>query len=276
MKAMVLAAGRGERMRPLTLDRPKPLLEVAGLPLIVHHLHALAMAGFREVVINVSWLGDQIRAALGDGSRYNVRIEYSDEGPEPLETGGGIFRALPLLGPAPFLVLNGDVWTDYPFAKLRESLRSDDLAQLVLVPNPAHNAARRFRAARGTHRRAGARTGWGRHAEQRRRATCHQRTADVLGRRRLSAGAVRRLPGRHIQAGAIDPRRGAREPRRRRGARRRVDRHRHAGAAGGTGPTTAKYPVVPAVGTAAVVRTARRTARRSLQQSQVQAAHTHP
>ena len=140
MKAMVLAAGRGERMRPLTLDRPKPLLEVAGLPLIVHHLHALAMAGFREVVINVSWLGEQIRAALGDGSRYNVRIEYSDEGPEPLETGGGIFRALPLLGPAPFLVLNGDVWTDYPYAKLRGSPRADDLAQLVLVPNPAHNA----------------------------------------------------------------------------------------------------------------------------------------
>jgi MurNAc alpha-1-phosphate uridylyltransferase len=144
MKAMVLAAGRGERMRPLTLDRPKPLLEVAGLPLIVHHLHALAMAGFREVVVNVSWLGGQIRAALGDGSRYNVRIEYSDEGPEPLETGGGIFRALPLLGPEPFLVLNGDVWTDYPFAKLRESLRADDLAQLVLVPNPAHNAGGDF------------------------------------------------------------------------------------------------------------------------------------
>jgi MurNAc alpha-1-phosphate uridylyltransferase len=139
MKAMVLAAGRGERMRPLTLDRPKPLLEVAGLPLIVHHLHALAMAGFREVVINVSWLGEQIRAALGDGSRYNVRIQYSDEGPEPLETGGGIFRALRLLGPAPFLVLNGDVWTDYPYARLRGSLRPDDLAQLVLVPNPVHN-----------------------------------------------------------------------------------------------------------------------------------------
>lgn len=144
MKAMVLAAGRGERMRPLTLDRPKPLLEAGGLPLIVHHLHALAMAGFREVVINVCWLGGQIRAALGDGSRYNVRIEYSDEGPEPLETGGGIFRALPLLGPAPFLVLNGDVWTDYPYARLRESLRPGDLAELVLVPNPAHNAGGDF------------------------------------------------------------------------------------------------------------------------------------
>lgn len=139
MKAMVLAAGRGERMRPLTLERPKPLLEVGGLPLIVHHLHALAMAGFRDVVVNLSWLGPQIRSALGDGSRYNVRLAYSDEGPEPLETGGGIFRALPLLGPAPFLVLNGDVWTDYPYAKLRESLRPADLAHLVLVPNPAHN-----------------------------------------------------------------------------------------------------------------------------------------
>jgi MurNAc alpha-1-phosphate uridylyltransferase len=139
MKAMVLAAGRGERMRPLTLDRPKPLLEVAGLPLIGHHLHALAMAGFRDVVVNVSWLGDRIRAALGDGSRYNVRLRYSDEGTEPLETGGGIFRALPLLGPAPFLVLNGDVWTDFPYAKLRESLRPADLAHVVLVENPAHN-----------------------------------------------------------------------------------------------------------------------------------------
>ena len=136
---MILAAGRGERMRPLTLDRPKPLLEVGGLPLIVHHLHALAMAGFRDVVVNLSWLGSQIKAALGDGSRYNVRLAYSDEGPEPLETGGGIFRALPLLGPAPFLVLNGDVWTDYPYAKLRESLRPADLAHLVLVGNPDHN-----------------------------------------------------------------------------------------------------------------------------------------
>jgi N-acetyl-alpha-D-muramate 1-phosphate uridylyltransferase len=144
MKAMVLAAGRGERMRPLTLDRPKPLLEVAGMPLIGHHLHALAMAGFRDVVVNLSWLGDQIREALGDGSRYNVRVRYSDEGPEPLETGGGIFRALPLLGPAPFLVLNGDVWTDFPYAKLSESLRSGDVAHLVLVENPAHNAGGDF------------------------------------------------------------------------------------------------------------------------------------
>jgi MurNAc alpha-1-phosphate uridylyltransferase len=137
---MVLAAGRGERMRPLTLERPKPLLEAGGRPLIVHHLEALARAGIRDVVINVSWLGTQVVSALGDGSRHDVRIAYSDEGPEPLETGGGIFRALPLLGPAPFLVLNGDVWTDYPYARLRAVLRPADLAHLVLVPNPLHNA----------------------------------------------------------------------------------------------------------------------------------------
>lgn len=118
MKAMILAAGRGERMRPLTLERPKPLLQVGGMPLIVHHLHALARGGLRDIVVNLSWLGDQIRAALGDGSRYGVRIEYSEEGPEPLETGGGIFRALPLLGSGPFVVLNGDIWTDYLYARL--------------------------------------------------------------------------------------------------------------------------------------------------------------
>jgi MurNAc alpha-1-phosphate uridylyltransferase len=142
--AMILAAGRGERMRPLTISRPKPLLEVAGLPLIVHHLHALSAAGMRDIVVNVSWLGGQIISALGDGSRYGVRLRFSDEGPEPLETGGGIFRALPLLGPAPFLVLNGDIWTDYPYARLRETLRPADLAHLVLVENPRHNAAGDF------------------------------------------------------------------------------------------------------------------------------------
>jgi MurNAc alpha-1-phosphate uridylyltransferase len=136
---MILAAGRGERMRPLTLVRPKPLLEAGGAPLIVHHLRALAAAGFEDVVINLSWLGPQIREALGDGVRHGLRLHYSDEGPEPLETGGGIFRALPLLGPGPFLVLNGDVWTDLDWAALRERLAPGDLAHLVLVPNPAHN-----------------------------------------------------------------------------------------------------------------------------------------
>ena len=107
MRAMILAAGKGERMRPLTLARPKPLLEVGGMALIEHHLYALAAAGFEEVVVNLSWLGDLIPAALGDGSRYGLRIAYSPEGPEPLETGGGIFRALPSLCPMgvePFLV----------------------------------------------------------------------------------------------------------------------------------------------------------------------------
>jgi MurNAc alpha-1-phosphate uridylyltransferase len=136
---MILAAGRGERMRPLTLDRPKPLLEAGGAPLIVHHLRALRAAGFEDVVVNLSWLGEQIRAGLGDGSRHGVRLHYSDEGPEPLETGGGIFRALPLLGAGPFLVLNGDVWTDFDWSLLRDKLAPRDLAHLVLVPNPLHN-----------------------------------------------------------------------------------------------------------------------------------------
>jgi len=146
---MILAAGRGERMRPLTLARPKPLLEAGGAPLIVHHLRALQKAGFGDVVVNLSWLGEQIRTALGDGGRHGVRLHYSDEGPEPLETGGGIFRALPLLGAGPFLVLNGDVWTDIDWARLRERLAPNDLAHLVLVPNPAHNEQGDFVLERG-------------------------------------------------------------------------------------------------------------------------------
>jgi MurNAc alpha-1-phosphate uridylyltransferase len=144
---MILAAGRGERMRPLTVARPKPLLEVGGRALITHHLERLAAAGFDRVVINLSWLGEQIVAALGDGTHHGLDIVYSEEGPEPLETGGGIFRALPLLQErpgAPFVVLNGDVWTDYPYARLRDrfagGFTADDLAHVVLVPNPAHNA----------------------------------------------------------------------------------------------------------------------------------------
>jgi len=146
---MILAAGRGERMRPLTLARPKPLLEAGGAPLIVHHLRALVAAGFEDVVINLSWLGLQVREALGDGSRYGLRLHYSEEGLEPLETGGGIFRALPLLGEGPFLVLNGDVWTDLDCARLRGRLAPGDLAHLVLVPNPAHNPAGDFVLERG-------------------------------------------------------------------------------------------------------------------------------
>ena len=119
MKAMLLAAGRGERMRPITDSLPKPLVRVGGRALIAWHLDALARGGIHEVVINLSWLGEQLRAALGDGSDFGVRITWSDEGPVPLETGGGIFRALPLLGPEPFLVVNGDIWTDIDFGRLR-------------------------------------------------------------------------------------------------------------------------------------------------------------
>lgn len=134
MRAMVLAAGRGERLRPLTDTMPKPLVPVGGKPLIAWHLAALAHAGIREVVINLSWLGEQLRAALGDGRAFGLTIHYSEEGPVPLETGGGIFRALPLLGPEPFLLVNGDIWTDLAFGSL--ALGSGALAHLVLVPNP--------------------------------------------------------------------------------------------------------------------------------------------
>ena len=137
MKAMLLAAGRGERLRPLTDSTPKPLLEVRGEPLIGWHLRALARAGVREVVINLAWLGGQIRARVGDGARYGLAVQYSPEPEGALETGGGIFQALPLLGPGPFLVVNGDTHTDIEFARL--AIAPGELAHLVLVPNPAHH-----------------------------------------------------------------------------------------------------------------------------------------
>jgi len=141
MKAMILAAGFGKRLRPLTEHTPKPLLEVRGKPLIVYHLEALARAGIKEVVINTAWLGAKLEAYLGNGTEYGLRIDWSREA-EPLETGGGICQALPLLGTEPFLLVNGDVWTDYPFAQLlARPLEKDWLAHLVLVPNPEHNPA---------------------------------------------------------------------------------------------------------------------------------------
>lgn len=136
MKAMILAAGKGERLRPLTLHTPKPLVRAAGVPLIEYHIRALAQAGFAELVVNHAWLGQQIESYLADGARYGVQIRYSAEG-EPLETGGGIQRALPLLGEQPFLVVNGDIWTEFDFAGLRGPLAG--LAHLVLVDNPEHN-----------------------------------------------------------------------------------------------------------------------------------------
>ncbi|TVT86737.1 N-acetylmuramate alpha-1-phosphate uridylyltransferase MurU [Pseudomonas sp. H3(2019)] len=141
MKAMILAAGKGERMRPLTLTTPKPLVRVGGVPLIEYQLRALAAAGFSEVVINHAWLGQQIEDYLGDGSRYGLSIQYSPEG-EPLETGGGIFRALPLLGDEAFVVVNGDIWTDYDFTSLRQPMAG--LAHLVLADNPAHHPSGDF------------------------------------------------------------------------------------------------------------------------------------
>lgn len=141
MKAMLLAAGRGERMRPLTDVCPKPLLKVAGKPLILWHIQRLAAAGFTEVVINLSWLGEQIAAALGD-SCHGVAITWSREPWPALETGGGIFNALPLLGPDPFLLVNGDVFSDVDFGALQLAPR--DLGQLVLVPNPGHHPAGDF------------------------------------------------------------------------------------------------------------------------------------
>jgi len=133
---MILAAGRGERMRPLTDTTPKPLLAVHGEPLIERHVQTLVRAGIERIVINLAWLGAQIRERLGDGSRYGASIVYSDETPRALETAGGIFRALPHLSPGPFAVVNGDIYTDFPLDSLR--LSADRDAHLVLVPTPAY------------------------------------------------------------------------------------------------------------------------------------------
>ncbi len=138
MKAMILSAGLGSRMRPLTNHTPKPLLTVGGKPLIVWHIENLKRLGFREVVINVAYLGEQIIDYLGDGSKYGVDIQYSDEQEEGgLETAGGIIKALPLLSDT-FLVLNGDIWTDFSFNS-NFCLEDESLAHLILVDNPEHN-----------------------------------------------------------------------------------------------------------------------------------------
>lgn len=139
MRAMILAAGKGERMRPLTLTTPKPLLQAGGKPLIEHHLGNLRAAGFRDVVINHAWLGEQIESALGSGERFGLALHYSREG-EPLETAGGIVRALPLLTEGEsdwFLVINGDIWSDFPLSELQPPATGDAL--LVLTDNPPHH-----------------------------------------------------------------------------------------------------------------------------------------
>jgi MurNAc alpha-1-phosphate uridylyltransferase len=134
---MLLAAGRGERMRPLTDAIPKPLLTIGGKPLIVHLVEALVAEGFRELVINHAWHGAMIEQRLGDGQEFGANIEYSAEGANALETGGGIRRALPLLGSDPFVAVNADIWTDFPFGSLPDAL--DSLAHVILVDNPAHH-----------------------------------------------------------------------------------------------------------------------------------------
>jgi MurNAc alpha-1-phosphate uridylyltransferase len=140
MKTIILAAGRGERMQPLTNTTPKPLLKAGGKRLIEHSIEALVDAGFNDIVINYAHLGEQFPLVLGDGSRYNATIQYSNERAGRLETAGGIVNALPLLGNDPFLVVNGDIWTDYPFHQLNAvSLSANLLCHLVLVNNPDHN-----------------------------------------------------------------------------------------------------------------------------------------
>ena len=144
MKAMILAAGKGTRMRPLTNNTPKPLLPVGGQPLIFHHLEKLAHAGFKEIVINVSYLGEQIIETLGGGQRWGLTLDYSNE-TKPLETAGGILHAQNLLGNKPFALINGDVWSDYPLNQLRDlTLTNNALAHLILVKNPEHNPSGDF------------------------------------------------------------------------------------------------------------------------------------
>ncbi|WP_404397449.1 N-acetylmuramate alpha-1-phosphate uridylyltransferase MurU [Idiomarina loihiensis] len=139
MRAMILAAGRGSRMRPLTDNQPKPLLPVAGKPLLGYHLEKLANAGVNEVVINHAWHGEQIEDFVGDGSQWGLQVSFSKEPEGGLETAGGIIKALPLLGDAPFWVINGDIWTDWDFSDLPTRLDEEQLGHLVMVDNPVHH-----------------------------------------------------------------------------------------------------------------------------------------
>lgn len=141
-QAMILAAGKGTRLRPLTLETPKPLVEVGGQPLIVWHIKALQVAGVTDITINASWLADKLMTSLGDGKQYGVNLHWSVEDDEPLETAGGIFQALQTgkLKDAPFILVNSDVWTTYDFTKLQNyKLGNDQLAHLLLIDNPTHN-----------------------------------------------------------------------------------------------------------------------------------------
>ncbi len=150
---MILAAGAGKRMRPLTDRVPKPLLEVAGKPLAAHAVERLRAAGFDRLVVNLGYRGEQIREYLGDGARWGVSIAYSDEGGRPIGTGAGIVRALPLLGGGPFVAVNADVWTDYPLERLRRAALRE--VHVVLVPNPGHHAGGDFALRDGVLSRTG-------------------------------------------------------------------------------------------------------------------------
>ena len=154
MKAMILAAGRGERLRPHTDITPKPLIQVGKHRLIEYHLLNLARAGIEDIVINISWLADQIRETLGDGSNYSLNITYSDEGDEALETAGGIINALPLLGDQDFIVINGDIWCDYELSSL-VNRQMEHEAHLVLVNNPEHNTDGDFALEQGLIKNSG-------------------------------------------------------------------------------------------------------------------------
>ena len=246
MKAMVLAAGRGERMGGLTDDVPKPLLEAGGRPLIEHQIRRLAAAGFRQVVVNLAWLGHMIEARLGDGSRFGVRIEYSREPEGALDTGGGIRNALPLLGDARFVVVNSDVWSDFPLERLRDAGTGD--AHIVLADSPAHHPGGDFGLAPDGR------------AHRWRRESAH-----VLRHRPISPEVVRCAGGR-----ALPPRRGAAGRDRggnseRRAPPGRVAGHRYPGAAPGArsqaprraaglsaeprpSPASAKFSPIPGCG----------------------------
>lgn len=138
-RAMILAAGRGKRMRPLTDKLPKSLMVVNSKPLIIYHIEALVAAGVKDIIINISYLGSMIRNELGNGDNWGINLYYSDESDSPLETAGGIYNALSFFGEDPFLVINSDVWTDYDFSNLLNYSLDDNLAHLVLAPNPEHN-----------------------------------------------------------------------------------------------------------------------------------------
>ncbi len=154
MKAMILAAGKGSRLAPLTQTTPKPMLPLAGKPLIEWQIEALSRAGFSKIFINLHHLGEQIEAPLGHGEKWQVEIQYSAE-PQLLETGGGIVNALDLLGDAPFVVLNGDIWTDFDFKTLHNALHPPNMAHVVLTPTPAYRETGDFEYAQGQVTRRG-------------------------------------------------------------------------------------------------------------------------